>query len=110
MSIPAILTPPRLYPPPRLMRQRGVLHRDLKPANILLTKSGAIRVADLGISTYLDPSRPLTQNAAGTMPFMAPEVRKYLLGSKVSYSGIKIHPFVGHSSLGWVTVIRGLVT
>lgn len=67
--------------------QRGVLHRDLKPANVLLTKSGAVRVADLGVSTCLDPSRPLTKNAVGTVPFMAPEVRKFLLGSKVSYSG-----------------------
>ena len=67
--------------------QRGVLHRDLKPANVLLTKSGAVRVADLGVSTCVDPTRPMTENAAGTVPFMAPEVRKFLLGSKVSYSG-----------------------
>ena len=67
--------------------QRGVLHRDLKPANVLLTKSGAVRVADLGVSTHVDSSRPLTENAAGTIPFMAPEVRKFLLGSKVAYSG-----------------------
>eukprot|EP00903_Cladosiphon_okamuranus_P012412 g11631.t2 len=69
------------------LHERGVLHRDLKPANVLLTKSGAVRVADLGVSTCLDPSHPLTENAAGTIPFMAPEVRKFLLGSKVSYSG-----------------------
>ncbi|CBN77816.1 protein kinase [Ectocarpus siliculosus] len=69
------------------LHERGILHRDLKPANILLTKNGAVRVADLGVSTRLDPSRPLTENAAGTIPFMAPEVRKYLLGSKVAYSG-----------------------
>ena len=67
--------------------QHGVLHRDLKPANVLLTKSGAVRVADLGVSTHVDSSRPLTENAAGTIPFMAPEVRKFLLGSKVAYSG-----------------------
>eukprot|EP00904_Undaria_pinnatifida_P002487 jgi/Undpi1/12239/HiC_scaffold_5.g01915.m1 len=69
------------------LHERGVLHRDLKPANILLTKRGAIRIADLGVSTHVDSSRPLTENAAGTIPFMAPEVRKFLLGSKVAYSG-----------------------
>eukprot|EP00752_Nemacystus_decipiens_P002741 g2559.t1 len=69
------------------LHERGVLHRDLKPANVLLTKNGAVRLADLGVSTCLDPTRPLTENAAGTIPFMAPEVRKFLLGSKVSYSG-----------------------
>lgn len=69
------------------LHERGVLHRDLKPANVLLTKSGAVRVADLGVSTHVDSSRPLTENAAGTIPFMAPEVRKFLLGSKVAYSG-----------------------
>lgn len=68
-------------------QQRGVIHRDLKPANVLLTKAGGVRIADLGVSTRLQPSRPLTESGAGTIPFMAPEVRKFLLGSKVAYSG-----------------------
>lgn len=72
-----------------------MLHRDLKPANVLFTKSGAVRIADLGVSTCLQASRPLTENAAGTIPFMAPEVRKFLLGSKVAYSGENLYVWLG---------------
>ncbi|CAM9924276.1 unnamed protein product, partial [Choristocarpus tenellus] len=65
--------------------QRGIVHRDLKPANILFTAAGAVRVADLGVSTDLG-DRQITENPAGSIPFMAPEVRRYLLGDKVAYS------------------------
>lgn len=54
--------------------QAGILHRDLKPANILITPSGEIKIADLGLAR--DPhSAAITHpsSIAGTPQFMAPE-------------------------------------
>ncbi|KAF0685834.1 Aste57867_22309 [Aphanomyces stellatus] len=61
-----------------------IVHRDLKPANILLTTDGVVKISDFGVSTCLD-SALVTRHAAGTMSFMAPEVRRYFLGESVVY-------------------------
>jgi serine/threonine protein kinase len=42
------------------------------------------KIADFGVSTCLE-SDLLTHHAAGTLAFMAPEVRRYFLGEDVSY-------------------------
>src|SRR5262249_59660235 len=33
----------------------GIIHRDIKPENILLTRTGDVKVADLGLSAVLHP-------------------------------------------------------
>ncbi|GMF17208.1 unnamed protein product [Phytophthora lilii] len=90
------------------IHRHGIVHRDLKPGNVLLTVSlipishfwkssigslilisfsqsdGTTKFADFGVSTYLE-SDLLTHHAAGTLAFMAPEVRRYFLGEVVSY-------------------------
>jgi len=56
------------------IHERGIVHRDLKPANVLLSREGAVKIADFGIS--LDASaRALTQTgySIGTPRYMSPE-------------------------------------
>ena len=35
------------------MHQSNILHRDIKAANILCRENGDIKLADLGVSTYI---------------------------------------------------------
>lgn len=58
--------------------ERGVVHRDIKPANILINMDGAVKVADFGLASMLDPgqSGSVTQEGTtmGTPDYVAPEV------------------------------------
>lgn len=55
---------------------QDVIHRDLKPSNIMISASGDVRLADLGIATSLQkPNLMLTQadDRLGTPQYMSPE-------------------------------------
>jgi serine/threonine protein kinase len=72
---------------------QGVLHRDLKSANLLVDKDGHIMVSDFGISkanhtntanTAERTRKKTARNAAGTTPWMAPEVLRSNLHTEKS--------------------------
>jgi len=62
------------------MHQQGYIHCDIKPSNILLNKTGAIKIIDLGQSCKIGTTKPRIQ---GTPDYIAPEqVRRKPLSVK----------------------------
>jgi eukaryotic-like serine/threonine-protein kinase len=57
--------------------EHGVVHRDIKPSNLLVTKTGDVKVLDLGLARigHTEPVEELTHTGAvmGTPDYMAPE-------------------------------------
>jgi serine/threonine protein kinase len=54
--------------------KKGVVHRDVKPQNIMWTRSGAVKIADFGISQAEHLTRLTTTGmVVGTPSFMSPE-------------------------------------
>jgi len=75
------------------LHNMGILHRDLKPENILLSRSGDVRIADLGAAYVHDASRltrgqSYARDAVFTPGYAAPE----LVGSALREDGAWIAP------------------
>ncbi len=63
----------------------GIVHRDIKPENIIVNKDGKIKILDLGLSSFFDPSEHLqndhkittesgVNHIEGTPAYLPPEV------------------------------------
>jgi serine/threonine protein kinase/TPR repeat protein len=58
-----------------VLHHNRVVHRDLKPDNVLMSANLEPRVADFGLSKFVDPGATVLQTMqGGTVPFMAPEI------------------------------------
>jgi serine/threonine protein kinase len=60
-----------------LAESLSICHQDIKPANLLLTESGALKIADFGLAAHVDGSESIGSSSMstiqGTPYYMSPE-------------------------------------
>ena len=71
--------------PLQYMHQRDVIHRDIKPENIIVTdtETMSLKLIDLGLSAYDDPSDIYCRQQCGTPGYVAPEMYTEKFNSKI---------------------------
>ena len=95
---------------------RWIIHRDIKTPNILLTKTGVVKLADLGVSTVLQNDHLEGQlTRVGTPLYLAPEqvsnqhysckIDIWALGCVFFYLCAHRPPFYGNNLLSLSTNI-----
>ncbi len=52
---------------------KGIIHRDIKPQNIMLLRNGMVKVADFGIAALQNSFAGPTDEAVGSVHYIAPE-------------------------------------
>jgi len=56
------------------IHDRKILHRDIKAQNIFLTKSGMVKIGDLGIARVLSKTNECVKTMVGTPYYLSPEI------------------------------------
>ncbi len=60
----------------RHAHSQGIIHRDIKPQNIMVLRDGSCKVADFGIAHLNNSQNTMTQEALGSVHYIAPEQAK----------------------------------
>ena len=95
---------------------KNMIHRDIKPDNLLVTKTGIVKVADLGLAKATDEDMSMTQSGTGlgTPHYMPPEQARnakhvdtrcdiYALGCTLYHFLTGELPFSGETILDLIT-------
>ncbi len=55
------------------LESQDIVHRDIKPGNIMLSRSGAVKLIDLGFAAESDSETDATDSTVGTVAYLSPE-------------------------------------
>ncbi|MCU0722617.1 MAG: serine/threonine protein kinase [Planctomycetes bacterium] len=90
--------------------QQGILHRDIKPDNIMITKSGGVKLCDLGFAKPIEACAGQEDTTCGTPQYISPEQARglsdvdiradiYSLGATLYHMVVGTVPFSGADSM-----------